>query len=380
MLRRALRVARDELLSSSPRGEGAASFGAVSAPSASPWFSRCPLFSTSAPTARREKAEKGRGGQGFQGKASDAKKQKQRSSAGARSAAAAAKDEAGIQKRTFRAARRQMRQHLRHQLNAAEDRCEGDGFDGSPGEWRNISAGRSSKRRARAANVFDDVYRDVYERLVRDTARGSSRRSTRWAGGCKRWSEPKARFGFGFESGCGSTRKTKVSFDGTVHEFFFGGTVYGDERRKFRHQEPLENGRRGKRRWAQEKARVHPEEEKEDVDWRWFEEFMFSAQSRGGRQHGGGHRYQYQRVQQPQPPFGSSRQSQGRVSTVTCPNCVTLGIEPGSMLSEKVLKDSLRRQAMKWHPDRHQSVEDKAAAEVQFKRAYVAYDALLAKL
>lgn len=52
----------------------------------------------------------------------------------------------------------------------------------------------------------------------------------------------------------------------------------------------------------------------------------------------------------------------------------------GLVLSEKVLKDSLRTQAMKWHPDRHHSAEDKASAEVKFKKVYTAYDTLLTKL
>jgi len=37
-------------------------------------------------------------------------------------------------------------------------------------------------------------------------------------------------------------------------------------------------------------------------------------------------------------------------------------------------------QAMKWHPDRHQSAKDKAEAETKFKRVYTAYDTLVAKL
>lgn len=52
----------------------------------------------------------------------------------------------------------------------------------------------------------------------------------------------------------------------------------------------------------------------------------------------------------------------------------TLGVRPGASAEE--LKRAYRREAMKWHPDRHKEGAAKAAAEKKFKQVSEAYQAL----
>ena len=52
----------------------------------------------------------------------------------------------------------------------------------------------------------------------------------------------------------------------------------------------------------------------------------------------------------------------------------TLGVRPGASADE--LKRAYRREAMKWHPDRHPEGAAKAAAEKKFKQVSEAYQAL----
>ena len=52
----------------------------------------------------------------------------------------------------------------------------------------------------------------------------------------------------------------------------------------------------------------------------------------------------------------------------------TLGVRPGASADE--LKRAYRREAMKWHPDRHKEGAAKAAAEKKFKLVSEAYQAL----
>jgi hypothetical protein len=67
-------------------------------------------------------------------------------------------------------------------------------------------------------------------------------------------------------------------------------------------------------------------------------------------------------------------------STSVCPDRATLGIDAGVSLDAKALKSSLRRSALRWHPDRHAAAAAKARAEIEFKKCYDAYDALLARM
>ena len=104
-----------------------------------------------------------------------------------------------------------------------------------------------------------------------------------------------------------------------------------------------------------------------------FEEFVFN--SRGDPQF---HEYsnsRYHRQHQQQDewqqqqnfyPGGGGGGGGGGVSSPKCPDCSVLGIAPGLVLTEKMLKDSLRTQAMKWHPDKYPA-EEKAAAELSLR-------------
>ncbi|EEH51440.1 uncharacterized protein MICPUCDRAFT_9952, partial [Micromonas pusilla CCMP1545] len=48
-----------------------------------------------------------------------------------------------------------------------------------------------------------------------------------------------------------------------------------------------------------------------------------------------------------------------------------LGVKPGASADE--LKKAYRREAMRWHPDRHPEGEAKRAAEKKFKQVSEAY-------
>lgn len=84
----------------------------------------------------------------------------------------------------------------------------------------------------------------------------------------------------------------------------------------------------------------------------------------------------YEGYQQTSYRSNSSHSTEFKETSLpSCPFRATLGIEPGAELDEKGLKLALRQSAMKWHPDRHPSI-DKPNAEVEFKKCYDAYEAL----
>ena len=49
-------------------------------------------------------------------------------------------------------------------------------------------------------------------------------------------------------------------------------------------------------------------------------------------------------------------------------------------LDEASLRGYLREKAKVWHPDRHPGAAGKVGAERRFKRAYSAFDALMARI
>jgi len=127
-------------------------------------------------------------------------------------------------------------------------------------------------------------------------------------------------------------------------------------------------GRRRAKRAGRGNSQGHAHfvfEEQEFVDWAAFEERIFGQANHQEFADFGG--------------FADFGAPAGLVASKSCPECKVLGIAAGAVISKEVLKESLRVQVLKWHPDRHQSEEDKHTADLKFKRAYVAHDTLLAK-
>jgi hypothetical protein len=146
-----------------------------------------------------------------------------------------------------------------------------------------------------------------------------------------------------------------------------------------------------RRRQAQQQRRDPFAAFGDDFDWNVFEQIIFPQMggthtfkqggftftfktAPGGGQHRGGNPFGGGGFSRP-PNFGGGGGGFGGPPRA-CPDRAALGISPTAPLSEKVLKESLRTQAMKWHPDRHNGAEEKKKAEVNFKRVYDAYDAL----
>lgn len=337
-------------------------------------------------------------------------------------AAAAAAEDANLRKQERRSARRQQRQDLRKNLHLHHD---DDGFStrGFSSSHPSRNTRRGSRTRDWAGDVFDDeLFSGIYERLMRDMmggrgGGGSNNRGVRYKhrpGGNPNKKRSKQKGGarasafeftreemenimfrenFTFFGGGGRSNFAFDQMDGFYHREFTHHPWGKPEPEPEPESEPRAGGAYSKKqqRRARNKERQQAweegyaysklhEEEEEDFDWMRFEEFVFNGQGdplfhqyRQQQQ-----RWRYQQQQHQQQPF--QRSGGGGVSSPSCPDCSALGIPPGEVLSEKVLKDSLRTQAMKWHPDRHQSVEEKAKAEVKFKRVYTAYDTLLARL
>lgn len=348
-----------------------------------------------------------------------AKTKQKRNAAAAKAkaaAAAAAAEDANQRRLERRSARRRQRQDLKKHIHLHHDDDDGFSTRGFSASHTSRNTRHGTRGRDRARHLFDDeLFNSTYEKLLRDVlggsgGGGSNNQGVRYKhrpGGNPNKKRSKQKEGGARASAFAFTREEMENIIFNENFTFFDGRGRGHfvfveqmdgfydgefTRHPWGEPEPGDWGASSKnqqrrdhnkeRQQAREEGNAHSNlhEEEEDFDWKLFEEFVFGGQ--GGpqfRQHGQQQqRWQHQQQRRQQQP--SQRGGGGSVSSPSCPDCAALGILPGAALSEKVLKDSLRTQAIKWHPDRHQSVEDKAKAEVKFKRVYTAYDTLLAKL
>ena len=280
-------------------------------------------------------------------------------------------------KRRIRAARRSEREELRRWRGA-------DSWDAARDDGGSRGRGRGGARRRRTVDWYEAVLHDDDDASAAP-GRGWTRvkYKHRSAGGNPAKTRRERRRDGTHERG-DRPRGTRAQLRAVLDD------IFEEHARGFRDESPFASSSKFARRRA---GRVADDDD--DFDWNAFEELVFDRGARRGYRGFGRERAAFEDFFGSDSEFddfffggsgsgsGSgaySRRQSATVSRADCEDCVALGIPPGVELDEASLRGYLREKAKVWHPDRHPGEAGKASAERRFKRAYSAFDALMARI